>query len=303
MSDNEPLVSVIMNCYNGEKYLREAVDSVYAQTYPNWEIVFLDNASVDSSKEIATSYDEKLKYYRAEINTPLGEARNLALSKAKGKYIAFLDCDDLYCKDKLSKQVRMMENENFVMSYGSVEIIDNKGRLIRSLNMRNNSGNIFESLLKKYEINMQTVMLNRSLLGYDWCIFNVLLTYSPDYNLFMKIASKFPVGVINDVLAKYRVFDGSLSTTKLGVVASEMKITLDEIIDLNVRKSYFRMAEYAYQKLNYYDAVFDISERRYSDALNKLSSIRFASTQFLILYVLVFIHVPSRLILKLLRRI
>ena len=248
-----PLVSIIMNCFNGEKYLREAIDSVYAQTYKNWEIIFWDNASVDSSREIATSYDQNLKYYHAETNTQLGEARNLALSKAKGKYIAFLDCDDLYWEDKLSVQVSVMEDDSYVMSYGSVDIIDKKGRLIRSLNTRNNSGNIFESLLRKYEINMQTVMLRRSILENDWCRFNDLLTYSPDYNLFMQIASRFPVGVINNVLAKYRIVDGSLSTTKLGVVSSEMKTTLDKIFGKNtdIRMSYYDAAEYAYKNLSY----------------------------------------------------
>ena len=106
--DNELLVSVIMNCYNGEKYLREAIDSVYSQTYKDWEIIFWDNASTDRSAEIAKSYNSKLKYFRGEKTIPLGAARNKALEKCSGDYVAFLDCDDLWMEDRLKKQMELM---------------------------------------------------------------------------------------------------------------------------------------------------------------------------------------------------
>ena len=80
--NNQPLVCVIMNCYNGEKYLREAIDSVYAQSYKNWEIIFWDNLSTDSSAKIAKSYDSKLRYFVGQETIPLGAARNKALSKS-----------------------------------------------------------------------------------------------------------------------------------------------------------------------------------------------------------------------------
>ena len=91
-----PIVSVIMNCYNSARYLREAIDSVYAQTYKKWEIIFWDNASTDNSAAIARSYDDKLKYFKSEANVPLGKARNWAIEKAQGKYVAFLDDADLF---------------------------------------------------------------------------------------------------------------------------------------------------------------------------------------------------------------
>ena len=77
------------------KYLEEAIDSIYAQTYSNWVVIFWDNASTDNSATIANSYDDRVKYYLAPKTTSLGNARNLALKKAKGKYIAFLDSDDV----------------------------------------------------------------------------------------------------------------------------------------------------------------------------------------------------------------
>ena len=104
-----PLVSIIMNCYNSDKFLRESIESIYNQTYANWEIIFWDNASIDDSAKIAKSYDERIKYYLASETTSLGEARNLALSNVSGEYVAFLDCDDLYLTDKLEKQVNLMQ--------------------------------------------------------------------------------------------------------------------------------------------------------------------------------------------------
>src|SRR3989338_4134513 len=78
----DPLVSVIMNCRNGERYLREALDSVYAQSYTNWEIIFWDNASTDGSADIAKSCGPKLRYFKSEQSFPLGKARNLAIAEA-----------------------------------------------------------------------------------------------------------------------------------------------------------------------------------------------------------------------------
>ena len=89
MLETKPLVSVIMNCYNGDKYLRAAIESVYDQTYKNWEIIFWDNASTDNSAAIANSYDAKLRYFYSKETVTLGAARNKALKQCKGEYISF----------------------------------------------------------------------------------------------------------------------------------------------------------------------------------------------------------------------
>ena len=97
LSDNTTLVSIIMNCHNGEMYLSEAVESVLSQTYRNWELIFWDNQSNDRSSEIIKScIDPRIYYHYAKEFTTLGEARNLAISKSQGKFIAFLDADDIW---------------------------------------------------------------------------------------------------------------------------------------------------------------------------------------------------------------
>ena len=96
-SNNEPLVSVIMNCYNGQKYLEESIESVLSQTYKNWELIFWDNQSADKSAEIFKLYkDKRLKYFLSKEHTTLYKARNLAIEKSSGDFIAFLDTDDLW---------------------------------------------------------------------------------------------------------------------------------------------------------------------------------------------------------------
>ena len=158
----KPLVSVIMNCHNGERFLKEAIESVYKQTYSNWEIIFWDNASSDNSAKVAYSFDDKIKYFFAPNKTSLGEARNLAVSKSSAKYLAFLDVDDVYFPTKIEKQIQLMEGKNYVMSYGSGLTIDENGDEINRKTVKNKSGYVFDSLLKNYEIGMQSVMILRS---------------------------------------------------------------------------------------------------------------------------------------------
>ena len=84
--------SIIINCLNGEKYLRHALDSVFMQSFDDWEVFFWDNLSTDKSAEIAKNYGEKVRYFKSAMIHPLGKARNLAIEKTRGDFIAFLDC-------------------------------------------------------------------------------------------------------------------------------------------------------------------------------------------------------------------
>ena len=121
-ASEKPLVSVVINCFNGEKYLREALDSVITQTYKNWEIIFWDNKSTDKSAEIFKSYKaSRLKYYCASSHANiLYEARNYALKKANGDFIAFLDVDDWWLPNKLEKQIPLFNDPDVGLVYGNL---------------------------------------------------------------------------------------------------------------------------------------------------------------------------------------
>ena len=301
---SQPLVSIIMNCYNSDKFLKAALDSVYKQTYLNWEVIFWDNASSDQSASIAKSYDDKVKYHLAPETSSLGKARNLAINRATGKYIAFLDCDDVYLPLKLEIQVELMENNNFAMCYGSTIHIDKWGDEIKRATVKNESGMIFDKLLTHYEINMQSVMVRNSLLVSDSLNFETRLKYCPDHNLFMRIASQYSIGVISDYIVQYRVLNNSLSAQTIDIAPSEVKFTLDQISNLlpklreGLKKEFF----YAYSKVKYYNAIASLSSGSRFQAIGYIATIMFVRYEYFFIFLLLLTPTSSKFILKTLGR-
>ena len=229
MNNKTPLVSIIINCYNGEKYLAEAINSIYSQTYKNWEIVFWDNASNDRSANIAKSYDKRLRYYYSKSTTSLSYARFKAVKKTKGKYLSFLDCDDLWHKDKLEKQIEIfLKNSSICFVYGLTQIIydDNKKKLDRSATniipeiSKLHDGMIFDQLLIEDFIPFPSVLIDKSKL-LECGNFPKNYNHSIDYWIFLNLAYKNKVKVLKKVCCKYRVHQGNLSNTQLVLCSSE----------------------------------------------------------------------------------
>ena len=105
MTENNPIISIIINCYNGAEYLEETLQSAKNQSFQDFEVIFWDNHSSDRSKSIFSEIkDERFSYYLSPTHTKLYKARNLALEKANGKYICFLDTDDMMSKDRLKNK-------------------------------------------------------------------------------------------------------------------------------------------------------------------------------------------------------
>ncbi len=304
MIEEEPLVSIIMNCYNGEKYLREAIDSVYAQNYKNWEIIFWDNASTDGTSQIAQSYDSRLKYFRAEVNTLLGPARNMALEKAKATYIAFLDSDDIYLPYTLKRQVELMESADYGLVYADTIIIDEEGKKIKRHKLRYNSGFILDDLLRRYDIPMCSVMIRRSVIDEEGLRFGEELQYCPEHNLFMKIAAQHKIGIIHDPIVKYRWSADSLSRKTRHLVSKEVEYTLDELQKLypDAVNSCSEAMVAARAKLNYYDAVNLINKGDYPAARSALVPVVARRWEFLVLYLMLFLPVPKPWLLRMLNR-
>lgn len=237
-----PIVSVIINCLNGEKYLKEAINSVYAQTYTDWEIIFWDNASTDKSAEISNSYDSKIRYFRGEKTIPLYAARNLALKQAKGQYIAFLDTDDIWLPRKLELQIPLFENDKKVgLVYSNAEILEENGTTRwMHRNSRQPSGRIFRQLLKHYNINLQTVMVSRAALDSlkDW--FDDSLNHAGDTDLFLRISHDWDVEYLPEVTARYREHGGNYSLRYADDIPRELEYILGKLFKLykNFQKDY-----------------------------------------------------------------
>jgi len=131
----EKLISIIMNCYNGEKYLKEALDSILNQTYQNWELIFWDNISTDNSKKIIDQYsDKRFHYYLAKEHTTLGKARNLAIEKSTGDFICFLDVDDYWYQNKLQKQLLLFEDNKVGIVHSNFYLLDQQNKKKKNCN-------------------------------------------------------------------------------------------------------------------------------------------------------------------------
>jgi glycosyltransferase involved in cell wall biosynthesis len=220
----EPLISVIMNCYNSSKYLKEAIDSVFAQTYTNWEIIFWDNQSTDESAEIFKSYkDERCKYFYASEHTTLGEARNLAVEKANGDWIGFLDCDDLWLPEKLEKQVAILneEDDSLGLVYGKMQLLvmeeGSKTNFAKNLQKKKDKslpeGFIFNRLLMKNFVPLLSgLLLKEGFIKVGGI--NKNFKMAEDYDIFLKITKLYKARAVQEVCCVYRVHGSNMSHTK-----------------------------------------------------------------------------------------
>ena len=220
------LVSIIMNCYNGSKYLSEAIESIINQTYKNWELIFWDNQSTDDSAKIVLSYnDHRIKYFYSEKHTLLYEARNLAIEKSKGRYLAFLDVDDLWNSNKLEKQMFVFSKKSDVAIVYSNFSLKNeiKNTFKKFYNKKLPDGMILDKLLRKNFMGLLTVLLNREFIDEHEKIFDSRLHMMGDYDMAIKISSKCKVACIQEELATYRWHGGNESIAKNELSVKEME--------------------------------------------------------------------------------
>lgn len=206
----EGLVSIIMPSYNTAQYIRESIQSVLNQTYQNWELIIVDDCSTDNTDEIVTSIkDERIKYYHNDKNRGAAISRNRALREAKGRWIAFLDSDDLWMPEKLEKQISFMENNGYSFSYTNYEEIDVDG----------NSTSVKVTGPKKVT---KTGMFNYCWLGcltvmYDRNIIGLIqiegIKKNNDYAMWLKVCKEADCYLLDENLGKYRKGRaGSVST-------------------------------------------------------------------------------------------
>ena len=184
---NEPLVSIITPLYNCEKYIEETIQSVINQTYKNWEMIIVDDCSKDKGVEIVEKYqklDSRIKLYRNEKNQGVSYTRNRAIGLSKGKYIAFLDSDDLWKKEKLEKQISFMEENNIVLSYTGYEKINSDGSLRGKIKVPKKLD--YNELLKNCLIGFLTAVYRKE----DLKGFRFIKSKAEDYIFWLKYFKK-----------------------------------------------------------------------------------------------------------------
>ena len=244
------LVSVIINCRNSEKYLSQCIDSVLIQTYTNYELIIVDNKSKDKTKTIIKSYnDSRIKYYYLKTKLNLGGARNFALKKSKGKYIAFIDSDDIWLDDKLEKTVNKF-SKGIGLIYSDVEYF-NETSSFRLYNSRKlYKGDIFNNLLYDYNLCMSSCVVDSEVISKNNLQFDENLKVCEDLDFFLKITYLSKVDYSLDVLVKYRIHNNNLTSKYHNLFFDEFELTINNLVNyFNLDKDHFVKAmDYNYIK-------------------------------------------------------
>ena len=196
------MVSIIMPSYNTAQFIAESIDSVLAQTYTNWELIIVDDCSTDITDDVVKPYlnDARISYLKNDKNSGAAVSRNRALREAKGKWIAFLDSDDLWLPEKLEKQIAFMKNNNYHFSYTRYIEIDEEskpnGKYVTGPKRITKHG-----MYNYCWPGCLTVMYDAEAVG---LIQIVNIKKNNDYAMWLKICKKADCYLLDQVLADYR---------------------------------------------------------------------------------------------------
>lgn len=228
------MISIVINCFNGQEFISETLKSVINQTYQDWELIFWDNRSTDSSAQIFKKFeDNRFKYFLAEKHTSLGEARNLAAKQAGGEWLAFLDCDDLWFPNKLELQINAVNGlDNIGIVYSPFEIlrVSNSASALkldsyysRMRLISHSPKDIFPALLEGNNIILSTVLVRAALFKKVNGIDN-RLKQNEDYDLLLKVANISLAICIPCKTVFYRIHDNNNSHLNYQLIYNENKI-------------------------------------------------------------------------------
>jgi len=299
---NSPCVSVIMNCRNSAEFLKEAIDSVFAQSFEDWEIIFWDNQSTDASPEIARSYcrspggsgeeasKQVLRYFRAETSAPLGQARNLAIEKANGRLIAFLDCDDWWDPDKLSRQVRLFENNpNLGLACTDTRVVKD-GKVLSLLfeTAKPARGMVFNELITAGWISMSSALVSlKALQSLDhW--FDPAFNVAEEADLFYRLAHDWELDYVDAPLTAWRVHESNTTFSKFEQFAVETRQILSKLEKLypDLAEAYPGLIPLLERRASFQTAVAMWRQGKAGDARKEVRPYLLSSTKFMAFWLL-----------------
>lgn len=240
---NNTLVSIITPSYNSEKFIAQTIESVLAQSYPNWEMIIIDDLSQDKSTEIIKKYmlhESRIKFVSLDKNSGPAIARNRGIEEAKGRYIAFLDADDIWLPHKLERQITFMSQYDLAFTYSSYHLIDEENNNLGTFTTKEYVR--YTDLLKTCSIGCLSAIYDVKKLGK---VYMPLIRKRQDYGLWLKILRevKETRGIL-EPLAVYRILKNSVSSNKLKAAQYQWKI-YREIEELNILKSLYYFIHYA----------------------------------------------------------
>ena len=279
-------VSVIINVFNGEKYIKKAIESILNQEiYPS-EIIIWDNCSIDKTQEIINNYSE-VKYFRSEKHTPLGEARELARKVAKEDWVAYLDCDDYWYPQKLKDQIRFI-NDDVGLIYSGVDEIDEKGKLIQKRLPLYKSGWMLEKQLERFDINMVTPLINNKLIKNYNFGFNKEMFASEEQDLFLKICSVSKIVTIFEIHGVSKIREKSLTNEAVRFWSIERNRTLDDIVSIIKTDKYDDALQKARMQAIYYEARYYAMVENYKEVRKIMKKLIKYRKSYFLLYIVSF---------------
>lgn len=221
---NSSLVSIITPTYNSEKFIIETIQSVQKQSYPDWEMIIVDDCSTDNTVSIVSAIsknDSRIRFFQLEENLGTGVARDLALSKATGRYITFLDSDDLWKPSKLEKQIDFLRSNNLPFTFSFYECIDEAGN---ALDKKIEA----PKRLKYYQLFFCNFIGNLTGI-YDTSFFGKIPISSirkrQDWMMWLTILKKIKTAMpVPESLAYYRVRENSISASKFNLLQHNFKV-------------------------------------------------------------------------------
>ena len=215
------LISIIVPVYNVEKFIRETMDSVLAQTYPHWELLLVEDGSSDGSVDVITDYMEKkkeprIRLIRQPVNQGAAKARNRGLKEAAGRYIAYLDADDLWVPEKLERELAFMKEKDAAFVFTGYEFADENGVGTGKV-VRVPETLTFKQALSNTTIFTTTVMFDTKKIPKE--LLEMPVIKSEDTALWWKVLKQgYTAYGLDENLVKYRRAGRSLSSNKLEAV-------------------------------------------------------------------------------------
>lgn len=213
----EPLLTVIIPTFNRADYLKESISSVLSQTFTDFELIVIDDGSTDHTGEVMPEFPE-IQYVACAVNSGVSHARNIGIGLARGRYICFLDSDDLWVKNKLEMQIRWMESHADCQVCYTDEIWIRKGVRVNQMNKhRKYSGDIFPHALPLCIVSPSSVLMRSSLFD-EVGTFDEDMPVCEDYDLWLRISLKYPVHFIDEkLIVKQGGHEDQLSTKYWGM--------------------------------------------------------------------------------------
>ena len=236
--------SVIVNCKNSEKYLKECLESILNQTYKNFELIIIDNNSKDSTSKIASIYDDKrIKYFNSNKNLSLGAARNLGIRHSSGSYIGFLDSDDLWHKNKLEETRKTIKLYDSSIIYSNVSYFNEKKSQKLYLIDKAFNSNIFNQQIENYNLCISSCIINKFYLIKLDFYFDEKLEVCEDYDLFLRLLMQQSASYIPEVLTRYRIHENNLTKKKRFLFFEERYFVVERL------KKVYHLSDFLYDKM------------------------------------------------------